>query len=152
MTNDMKHFFGELFEYNYHANQKLIDIMMANQDMLSEKAIKLMSHVLNAHHIWNKRISKATETFKVWQEQPATDWKEVDKQNFEDSLAALSSTELAEPVAYVNSQGQAFTNSVRDILFHVLNHCNYHRAQIATELKNAGVTPPVTDYIFYKRK
>jgi len=148
----MKHFFGELFEYNNHANQKLIDVMMANQDMLNEKAIKLMSHILSAHHIWTRRIAKATETFKVWQELPATDWKEVDKQNFEDSLAALSSTELAEPVAYVNSQGQAFTNSVRDILFHVLNHCNYHRAQIATELKNAGVTPPVTDYIFYKRK
>lgn len=149
--NPLNNFFRELFEYNHDCNRRLTDLMMADQDMLTEKAITLFSHVLNAHHIWNNRIAATQPGFRVWQEQAVHDWKEIDRKNYEDSQAILSTADLDTTIPYVNSQGQAFNNTVRDILFHVINHSNYHRGQIATELKNAGITPPTTDYIFYKR-
>lgn len=144
-------FFRELFTYNHHCNQQLADLMMAHQDMLTERAIKLFSHVLNAHHIWNNRIASAQPGYKVWQEQAVNDWKEIDRKNYEDSLGILSTTDMTQVLAYHNSQGLAFSNSVRDILFHVINHSNYHRAQIASDMKSVGITPLTTDYIFYKR-
>ena len=54
-------------------------------------------------------------------------------------------------VHYTNTNGQAFDNSVRDILFNVINHSTYHRGQIAREFREYGPEPLVTDYIFYKR-
>ena len=38
------------------------------------------------------------------------------------------------------------------MLFHFVNHSTYHRGQIASNLKEHGIEPLVTDYIFYKRK
>ncbi|MCH7396746.1 hypothetical protein MM236_02050 [Belliella sp. DSM 107340] len=52
---------------------------------------------------------------------------------------------------YSNSKGQKYSSSVRDILFHIINHSTYHRSQIASELKNQGIEPLITDYIFFKR-
>lgn len=58
---------------------------------------------------------------------------------------------LKKKISYKNSRGERFENSVRDILFHVINHSTYHRGQIATDCKLHGMTPLATDYIFYKR-
>ncbi|WP_185211767.1 DinB family protein [Sphingobacterium mizutaii] len=35
-------------------------------------------------------------------------------------------------------------------MFHIINHSNYHRAQIATELRKQEIEPIQTDYIKYK--
>jgi uncharacterized damage-inducible protein DinB len=55
-------------------------------------------------------------------------------------------------IAYKNTRGESFENSVRDILFHINNHSTHHRAQIAARIREAGITPPTSDYIFYRRK
>jgi uncharacterized damage-inducible protein DinB len=45
----------------------------------------------------------------------------------------------------------AFSNDIKSIIFHVINHSTYHRGQIASEFKQNGLDPMVTDYILYKR-
>ncbi len=45
----------------------------------------------------------------------------------------------------------AFTNVIQDVLFHFINHSTYHRGQIAIQMKEAGLEPIATDYIFFKR-
>jgi uncharacterized damage-inducible protein DinB len=67
-------------------------------------------------------------------------------------LLILDEFELDRKIRYANSKGQPFNNSVRDMLFQVINHSTYHRAQIATEFKNNGLDPLLTDYIYYKMK
>jgi len=52
----MKDFFKELFEYSHHYNQGLIEIIQNNPDNISDKALKIFSHILNAHHVWNNRL------------------------------------------------------------------------------------------------
>ncbi|MCF8317339.1 MAG: hypothetical protein K9I02_01220 [Haliscomenobacter sp.] len=54
-------------------------------------------------------------------------------------------------INYSNSKGQLFSNSIQDMLFHIINHSTYHRGQVATEFKRQGLEPLVTDYIFFKR-
>ncbi|MBK6400170.1 MAG: hypothetical protein IPF75_18440 [Bacteroidetes bacterium] len=56
----MKAFFKELFEYSHHYNQKLIELLTENSDRVSEKSIQLMNHTINAHQIWNSRITGNT--------------------------------------------------------------------------------------------
>jgi uncharacterized damage-inducible protein DinB len=44
-----------------------------------------------------------------------------------------------------------FTNTIKDILFHIINHSTNHRGQIAVDFRNNGLEPLVLDYVFYKR-
>lgn len=147
----MKHFFKELFEYSHHFNQKLAEIFKESPDKTSEKAIKLYNHILNAHQIWNNRIDPVQSKFGVWELHPIQDLKSIDETNFGQSLNILDKFDLNEIISYSNSNGQAFRNSIRNLLFHVINHSTYHRGQIATEFKEQGLEPLPTDYIFFKR-
>lgn len=147
----MKSFYRELFEYSYHFNQKLADVFTDNADKTSEKSVKLFNHILNAHQIWNNRINPKQTTFGVWELHVVQDLKSIDKTNYEQTLQILDKFDLSETINYTNSKGQTFSNSIHDILFHVINHSTYHRGQIATEFRQNGLDPLVTDYIFYKR-
>lgn len=147
----MKQLFKEIFEYSHHFNQKLFDVFSANPDKTSERSVKLFNHILNAHQIWNNRIDPKQPTFGVWEIHDTLDLKNIDKINYEQTLHILETFNLNEIITYSNSKGQAFSNSIRDILFHVANHSTYHRGQIATEFKLHGLEPLITDYIFYKR-
>ena len=55
-------------------------------------------------------------------------------------------------VAYRNSQGEAWTSTVGDILTHVVSHSAYHRGQVASELRAAGFAPAYTDFIHAVRQ
>jgi uncharacterized damage-inducible protein DinB len=147
----MKSFFNELFEYSHYFNQKLGDAFTDNADRVSEKAIKLYSHILNAHQIWNNRINPKQVIFGVWEIHSIQNCKQIDRENFENSLVLIDKFDLNETVHYTNTKGEAFTNDVKSIIFHIINHSTYHRGQIASELKRNGLDSLVTDYILYKR-
>ncbi|MDE3184483.1 MAG: damage-inducible protein DinB [Bacteroidota bacterium] len=147
----MKSFFQSLFEYNHHFNQKLYDQFNEHQYKTSKKSINLFNHILNAHHIWNNRIEHKITTFGTWDLHKLHDLKDMDQANYEQSLHILGKSNLDEMIRYSNSQGEAFVNPARDILFHVINHSTYHRGQIAVAFRQLGLEPLVTDYIFYKR-
>ncbi|MBX3241919.1 MAG: DUF664 domain-containing protein [Chitinophagaceae bacterium] len=147
----MKQFFRELFEYSHHFNQELGDIFAGNADGLPERSVKLYSHILNAHHIWNSRITLQQATFGVWTVHDITNCRTIDRSNHENTLLIIDKLDLDETISYTNSRGDRFTNSVRDILFHIVNHSTYHRGQIAMDLRQNGIAPLATDYIFYRR-
>lgn len=147
----MTQLFQELFAYNRHCNQQLADVFIKHPDTTSEKAISLFSHILNAHHIWNNRIDPQQPSFGVWEIHDTKDFKQMDQSNYGRSLRILDTFDLNATISYTNSKGQSFQNSIKDVLFHIVNHSTYHRGQIATDFKNTGLQPLVTDYIFYKR-
>ncbi len=147
----LKPFFIELFDYNRAANESFIAQLNANEKHLNEKCISLINHIINAHHIWNNRIEKKELAYGVWEIHKFTDLKLLNNSNHELSKELLADCSLERKVDYVNTKGESFSNTVRDVLFHVINHSNYHRAQIATHLKSLGIEPPKSDYIVYKR-
>lgn len=147
----MKIFFEELFEYNYKCNQKLSHILTGETGPELEKSITLLSHILNAHHIWNHRIQGITPATGVWDVHPAESFAVMDTDNLKNSLDLLRQYDFNLIIHYV-ARGSEYQNTFRDILFHVINHSTYHRAQIATEFRRIGLEPIPTDYIIYKRK
>ena len=147
----MKTFFNDLFEYNHHMNQKVIQSFSHHSDKASEKSVKFINHLLNAHQIWNNRIDPKEEVSSIWQIHSLGKLKEMDTYNFERSLEILEKINLDAELEYTNTKGATFNNKVKEVLFHVINHSTYHRAQIASDFKESGITPEVTDYIVYKR-
>jgi uncharacterized damage-inducible protein DinB len=147
----MKALFNELFEYTHHFNEMVIDSLLKH-DIIPEKVLQLINHTINAQEIWNNRIEESINIIDVWAVRPLNSLKEINTGNYTKTLEIIEKSDLEKKVRYSNTQGKAFENSIRDILFHVINHSTYHRGQIATYCKLDGLTPLVTDYIFYKRE
>ena len=146
----MKNHFKEIFEYHHYFNQKLIDELHVHHHHLSKESYPMFCHILNAHQIWNSRILNK-EGFGVHQIHDLNDCKNIDKINLDDTMTVLSEKDLNNDVFYQNSRGTKFNNSIRDILFHIINHTTHHRAQIISDFRKNNIQPLTTDYIFYKR-
>ncbi|MEM7370498.1 MAG: DinB family protein [Bacteroidota bacterium] len=147
----MKPFFVEIFEYSHHFNQQLLKDLQPLASNLSERSIQLFSHILNAHQIWNNRVLHKEAELGVWEVHAWENALIIDAKNHQHTLKILDHMELDTIIHYSNSKGQHFSNSVKDILFHVVNHSTHHRGQIVADIRKIGGTPMVSDYIFYKR-
>lgn len=140
----------DIFEYTYHFNVEMIKVISENRKLVDDKTISLINHTLNAQQIWNARILEE-KTFEVWQINPFESLEEINHGNFLKSIDIIRNFDLDKRVEYQNSRGTKFENSIFEMLFHAVNHSTYHRGQINSLLKQNGITPVLTDYIFYKR-
>ncbi|SHG03772.1 DinB family protein [Chryseobacterium sp. OV279] len=140
----------DLFEYTHHFNREMIKVISENIIKVDEKTISLINHTLNAQQIWNSRIL-GEESFEVWQINPFESLEEINHQNLKKSIDIIQKSDLDKKVAYQNSKGTKFENSIFEMLFHAINHSTYHRGQLNSLLKQNGIDPLLTDYIFYKR-
>lgn len=147
----MLSFFNNLFEYNDHCNQKLTELFLKSGNSVPDKTQQLFHHILNAHRIWNHRINPAFPSVGVWETGILENCSEINRENTDATVFILKNFDLNQAISYSNTKGKHYCNSVRDILFHIINHSTYHRGQIASDLRQHGIDPPVTDYIFYKR-
>ena len=146
----MKSFFKDIFEYQHHYNQLLADLFIQHEKNLSSRSLDLFSHVVNAHQIWNARIIGG-DTIAVHAVHSFKECKKMDHENFLNTVQILEYLDLDQKIDYHNSKGDPFVNKVRDILFHISNHSTHHKGQLISDLRQQGIEPPVTDYIFYKR-
>ena len=140
-----------LIEYGHHANEQLIDILVRHREIASAKSVKLMSHIINAESIWIGRIQGSQSPHGVWDVHEIGDLKSLDRKNYKMINSIISSSSGDELVEYVNTEGHLYQNSIRDILFHLVNHGTYHRGQLAVECRARQIEPLVSDFIFYKR-
>jgi len=147
----VKTFFNELFDYNFYCNKQLIE-SCSTLENVPEKSIELFSHLLNAHHIWNSRITGKEPIYEVWQLHDIKDWADIHYENQRASFEITSNADDFEKrIDYENSEGRLFTNTLQDLLFHIINHSTHHRGQIATIFRSNDLTPHPLDYAFYKR-
>ena len=143
-----------LSEYNIWANQTMLDVF-STLPQVPNNALRLFSHALNAQAIWIARISGTQSPVKVWQEHNLEQLKELHKSasyRIAELVANADEAEFNRLISYTNSQGNQYSTRVLDILTHAFNHATYHRAQVATDLRKNGFTPPNTDYVTYVRE
>jgi uncharacterized damage-inducible protein DinB len=142
----------EVFEYDAYANEKVWHGLQAAGRIPDTRIPALFGHLVGAHHVWLCRIGGSEPALDIW---PALSLEQMGKQLKQNEIETgrlLQHQDLNEVVQYHNSKGKAFENNIRDILYHVANHSNYHRGQIAARMRDAGLEPVATDYIFYKRQ
>ena len=88
------------------------------------------------------------DTFQL---QDRKDFRSLEDSGYKELLRVLNETTLSEEIFYKTMKGDQFSNTVSDVLFHLVNHSTYHRGQIASIFRKADVQPAVTDFIVYKR-
>ncbi len=144
-----------LFDYDLWANKRVLSIIENKGLTASSTPItRLFSHIIAAQEIWIRRIlGESLQGLTPWPEIQPTEW-----QTRLDSVNSRWKTTAGDPqhtmhrvITYQNSRGDAFSSVFSDIATHVIIHGQHHRAQIALHLRERGITPPGTDYIFYTR-
>ena len=123
---------------------------MDNPDKISDRNLKLLSHIVNVQQVWNNRINYKELKYKPWDIHPIEEILSINQNNIKESLKIITELDIDQFIDYTLSNGQQFRHTIRDILFHVINHSSYHRGQVATEFKVQGLEPLMTDYIYYK--
>lgn len=146
-----KSFLNDIFQYNTDMNIKLLDAIKHHHTTLPDKVMQLFSHIQNAHHIWNSRIKNQSSTYSVFDTHTIDILEKLNEDNHVQSIEIIDNFNLDTLITYTNSKGETFSNTISEILFHIINHSTYHRAQIATLFRTSGINPIPTDYITYKR-
>lgn len=140
-----------LYDYNFQANRALIEALK-EKDENEMELDRIFSHILNAHHIWNRRILGEKSEFGVWEIHPWEQWSEIHYDNQRSSFEILSRYETMERrIEYQNSKGDEHRASLDQILFHVINHSTQHRGQILLKMREMGMDPLALDLIHYKK-
>jgi uncharacterized damage-inducible protein DinB len=152
----MKDMLLDYFNHNHWANRACIETV-AVAGALPPKTYRLISHILQAQRIWLGRIQpeKGENLPHPWDELSTEEYLLWNDRNLEKAKSYLQSAaaelDLNSPLTYANSRGDKFSNSVLEIFNQILTHSAYHRGQVNQLLREAGIDPPMVDYIFYKR-
>ena len=148
----------KLGAFNVWANDTVLrrlDEVAATGQPIPAIVLRLFSHVLNAQAIWISRIKGTASPVKVWQEHDLAFCHALHQQTSEtlhQLMARADEQELQRLVSYTNSLGNKYDSAVHDILTHAVTHASYHRAQVATRMRDHGLEPVNSDFITYCRE
>jgi len=148
----MKKHYKRQFQWNDWANREALASLSGATT--GSDAHKALCHVVAAEHLWHDRIYGRVSAMPVWPSLSTQQClTEIDRLRdlWDSVIERLAETELERQVSYANTKGDSFTSTVEEIITHVLLHGSYHRGQVAREVRRAGATPAMTDYIHAAR-
>jgi uncharacterized damage-inducible protein DinB len=150
----MKQHFIHLFEYNDWAN-KATAASINETIGVDVKAISIFGHIINAQKLWLSRILGQANNINPWENLSLDEAIILSSQNTKDwqsFLKEMTETDFDVNIKYVNSKGESYTSTIKQILTQTINHATYHRGQIASIVRQSGGKPAFTDYIIYVRQ
>ncbi|MFN7793094.1 MAG: DinB family protein [Cyclobacteriaceae bacterium] len=148
----MKKYFLKLYQYNAWANERVM-ACLRRQSVQDEKILSIFGHVLAAQFLWLHRIKGLTPpNVKLWGEYTLDTLEKMANDANQKWLDFVESNDTFDrELTYTNYTGDPYTNNVESIMMHLVNHCSYHRAQVALLLRQQGFEPINTDLITYDR-
>ena len=161
----MKDLLKQYASYNVWANQKMVNLLLTLPAETLQKEIAssfnslhlTLLHMLDTEQVWYQRMKLQENIQSILRQTISTEdvaaglinqskqWEEwVDK----NTIAGLEHV-----FAYQNMKGEAFKQPLYQMVLHLFNHQTYHRGQIVTMLRHAGVEAiPPTDFILWSRR
>ena len=150
----MKAFLLYNLKYDAWANAAWADALLhADAAAKVPKVALWMSHVLLASRIWAERAEGLSLTHHAWQPLDPYSYAETIRENLQrwERLLEPEADSCDRVVAYQNLQGRQFETPLYQIATHLTHHGAYHRGQMASAMKEAGLEIPATDAILYAR-
>jgi uncharacterized damage-inducible protein DinB len=112
----------------------------------------IVHHLVWAEMVWLGRVDHNTvavmqdhdiqDMLAVWQ-RSTSKWSQI--------LETSSEEDFNKILSYYNTKGDAYQNSLAEIVFHVVDHATYHIGQLMTALRGFGIEPVPTNIIHYLR-
>jgi uncharacterized damage-inducible protein DinB len=149
----MVNYFLQRFSYTRWADRETLG-SLERSGTPPARAWQVMAHILAAEQLWLNRLRRESSATPVWPEwtlaQCAAAADKIHAQ-WNEYLHTLTVDDMSVRISYTNSQGEKFSNEVGEVLTQVVTHGAYHRGQVAAELRRAGCTPVLTDFIHASR-
>jgi uncharacterized damage-inducible protein DinB len=148
----MKEYFLKLFQYNAWANRRLV-ACLERQHVKDEKILRIFGHLVCAQLIWYNRFKDLPKSkLELWGNYSLAELKEISEEAARSWLAFVDEEEFFDRVLkYTNYVGDYYETNIRDLMAHLVNHCTYHRGQVALMLREKGFEPTNTDFVTYDR-
>jgi len=148
----MKKQLQPLYDYNRWANDLFAEVL--DKGEYKHKKIDLFfSHIAAAQMTWLSRITevdkKVPGVFELMPHEETCELLNYSNQRYIELIDECQ--DFDQLVHYTTTTGEPFSNRLADLLTHVANHGTHHRGQIALLLREEGIAPPASDYIFYLR-
>lgn len=144
------HFFEEKFEFDLHSNLTWSSILEENESKLTDFMSDTISHISNIHHLWNARLIGKKAESNDWDNLPMQYWHRFHQQNYNETIEFLQHQTIGQTIHYFDSEGNQMEKETVAILYHILNHSNYHRAQLAVVAKQLGIPVPSSNFILFR--
>jgi uncharacterized damage-inducible protein DinB len=159
-----QHFIG-LAHYHCWANEVLFKsldtlpaaALAANEGLFFGSALHTLNHILVGTRIWFGRLRHEDPKALQLNTVLYSDWTEL-KQALRDELQAVlqwlerqPERAFEEELAYTNTRGEPFRNTVSDVLTHLFSHIQHHRGQVSVAATRLGAPAPEMDFIFWRR-
>ena len=145
----MLDYLRRLFAYDDWANREVLSSLRSASNP-PPRSLKLIAHILSSEGLWLARLNQQKPALPVWPELAlAQSEAEADAlgATWRSYLEECRDAGLSRQISYVNSKGESWSSQVDDVLLHVITHSAYHRGQIASDMRAAGLTPAYTDFI-----
>ena len=151
---------SKLISYNRWANERTLASIPGDTDS-SDRRLQLFGHIVGGLRLWLLRMQHVpfdSPRYQAMKERvfpQSITWEqcksELDSINssYEEFITAFDLRKLEEIVHYHNLAGVPQQASMDEMIYHIVNHSTYHRAQIASLVRAAGVTPAMTDYYIF---
>ncbi len=141
------------FEHVAWADARLLQALQGAASPPGE-AVREFAHIFGAGEVWLARLEGRPPRASVWPELTLAELPaliETVRAGYANYLESLAEAGLERHVAYSNSAGKSFQNSVQDILLQVVLHAQYHRGKVNLLLRQAGFDPAPADFIAFVR-
>ena len=140
-----------LLQYDAWANRETVESL---GERPPERSLRWMAHIVGAEYLWLARMNRQPSPLAVWPDLGVDACREkvTELGRLWPEFLESHRNSLADTVSYTNTKGEAWTNTVEEVLTHVTIHSAYHRGQIASDVRAAGMTPVLTDYIHAVRQ
>jgi uncharacterized damage-inducible protein DinB len=156
------HDLATLFDYNYWANRKLLDVVATLDGEEFTRRIagsygsirNSLVHALSTEWGWLDRCGGLKRGPKLDPENYpdfeslAGDWERVES-SMQSFIGGLADADLERAVEYPGANGTTRSMPLVELMHHVSVHTAHYRAQVALLLRELGRTPGNVDLLFY---
>ncbi|KMY52993.1 hypothetical protein AC623_02460 [Bacillus sp. FJAT-27231] len=151
-----------MFQYHVWASKKLFDYLQSEEvkplffrevQSVFPSISEVAAHMLTVDHLWFERI-KGVENEGGVPVQFTSVGEAAEKmlQLHEDISTFLAQANTNQLIEYQTSEGEPYTNTIGEVIMHIVNHGTYHRGNITAILRQLGGKGVSTDYIYFLRE
>ena len=115
-----------------------------------------LAHVYAADRIWWKRVQGEAVTSFISDDDRQLSVLQIEwpplLEKWHNFAAAQTDESVKQVVAFTDMKGNPFSQSLWQVVLHVVNHGTHHRGQVSGFLRAMGHTPPPLDLMAYYRQ
>lgn len=148
--------YREFLRFDDWANGLILESLRASENP-SQSAIRAFAHLLLAESVWLRRFRENLDStgYNFWPDADIGFCEFLyleNRQKFAGLFDSLTEEGMETIATYKNSEGNEFSNTLREVLTHVFFHSGHHRGQILAYIRAGGETPPYVDFIGFLRR